>query len=81
MKNLNENELSKAISDGFIHSFFFLEEKLHSTIAPEKGYFLKDIQIRPIPCLTDGHIVYRIITPDGLKGTAIHIPGDHLVDF
>jgi hypothetical protein len=81
MENLNQDELSKAIEEGFVHEFIFTDGGLRSAISPGKSYLLKDTQIKPKHCAVNNHIVYRITASDGIRGVAINIPVDHQDDF
>ena len=81
MENLNEDELSKAKNEGFIHRFEFSDGQLHCVVVSPSGYYPKDIQIRPFPCFISKEIIYRIITNEGLKGHAVNVPEEPQNEF
>lgn len=81
MEKSKTQELIKAFDEGFIYSFEFLNGQLYCMNAPTKFFNPKDIEIHPMPCFIAKHIVYRITTPDGIKGIAINHPDDCSNDF
>ena len=68
---MNVHELDKAINEGFVNGFTFWDGLLICTDDLKRCYFPKDTLIVPKPDPMGEHIVYRITTADGLKGTVV----------
>lgn len=69
MTTLSQQEI--AILDGYIECFVFADGQVYCTLHPDKRYSLAVIEKQPFPCTKTETVVYRITTPDGIKGTAV----------
>lgn len=66
---LSQQEI--AIQDGYTQCFVFADGHIYCTTNPEKIYSLVEVEKQPYPCSITETVVYRIITPDGIKGIAV----------
>lgn len=60
-----------AIQDGYTACFVFVDGQIYCSLNPDKGYSLAVIEKQPYPCTISETVVYRIKTPDGIKGIAV----------
>lgn len=68
-QELTQQEI--AVQDGYTACFAFRDGQIYCTLNPDKGYSLALIEKQPCPCIITETIVYRIKTPEGIKGYAI----------
>jgi hypothetical protein len=62
-------EEAKAIADGFPTLFLFDQDEVIMATHPEKRYKFSFVKHgEPRPCVLFHLVLYRIITPDGIKG-------------
>jgi len=66
--NNPSTEIAKAICDGYSIPFFFIEGFLCWN---DRKYLIKDVSKVICPCIESQRIIYRLNTPDGLRGYAV----------
>lgn len=75
MKQVSSPEMSlevkKAFDVGYIERFVFKDGCIYCTSSPQKIYLVQEIYKQPIPCQVSKSNIYRIETPEGIKGIAI----------
>ncbi len=64
-------QLEIAIQMGYTECFVFVDGHIYCSLNPEKVYSLAAIEKQPHPCTITETVVYRIKTPDDIKGTAV----------
>ncbi len=60
-----------AFQEGYTECFVFADGQVYCSSNPVKGYSLTIVEKQPYPCTTTETVVYRIKTPDGIKGIAV----------
>lgn len=68
-QQLTQQEI--AIQDGYTKCFVFADGHIYCTTNPSVSYCLKEVEKQPYPCILTETVVYRITTPDGVKGIAV----------
>ena len=72
-------EITAAIADGFVHHFHFSPIGLIHLSGTNRTYDEWEIMPESFKqCLHCGWTLFRILTNDGLKGTAVHYHDDFL---
>jgi hypothetical protein len=75
MKNCTQapliTELQRAISEGYVHYFLFIENELCCITDKAKRYSIPEVNIFPRPCLLTQTTIYRIRTPEDIMGFAM----------
>ena len=64
-------ERAKAMKEGFIHLFTFVNGLLYCELYPDKGYSFKDCSAVPRACSINQEMVYLLTSPDGAKGFVV----------
>jgi hypothetical protein len=66
----NQSALQAALNEGYITQFIIHNGYISDLLYPEQEFAFCHVVVDICPCLINNHILYRIVTPNGIKGYA-----------